>query len=78
MTRLVIRAQQRCEFSLGQPAFNSRSAYAITEGSKVGNGQPTQMRVFLRRDNDCLIQSGHDTAGASQRAFRPLPRVSGV
>jgi hypothetical protein len=45
---------------------------------KVGNGQPTQMRVFLRRDNDCLIQSEHDTAGASQRAFRPLPRVSGV
>jgi hypothetical protein len=55
MTRLVIRTQQRCKFSLGQPALDSRLAYAIAKGVKVGNGQPTQTRVFLRRDNDCLI-----------------------
>src|SRR5271168_4997407 len=55
MTRLVIRTQQRGELSLGQPALNGRLAYAITEGLKVDNSQPTQTRVFLRRDNDCLI-----------------------
>jgi hypothetical protein len=55
MTRSAIRRQERSELPFGQPALNSPPAYAITEGLKVGNGQPEKTCVFLWRDDDRLI-----------------------
>ena len=61
--------QQRCEFSLGQPALNSCLAYAITKSLKVGDGQPAQTRVFLRRDYDCLITGLAAMTRSEDRSF---------